>query len=216
MKKQKTWIVWIGAAALIVLVSRVTRVTEIKEIAPVPVQTVEEPTTVVVETTVNDEVDFVEQTHETIQPVEEVDEIPETSKSPEEDTEENYLSVPESRPIIVEAEEQTAVENMSLPDGETEDEPEPLTPLESQEEQETQEIGVEEVAAIEDSLSVGDYARGLSLLAKLPVETVDRFVALRKDGFTSEEQAEVKAILLASFEGEDLAWIMETYHKLQP
>ena len=78
------------------------------------------------------------------------------------------------------------------------------------------EISAESVDKIEDSLSVGDYAKGLSLLAQLPAETVDRFVELRKDGFTKEEQAEVKTILLASFEGEDLDWIVETYQKLQP
>lgn len=78
------------------------------------------------------------------------------------------------------------------------------------------EISAESVDQIEDSLSVGDYAKGLSLLAQLPAETVDRFVELRKDGFTKEEQAEVKMILLASFEGEDLNWIVETYQKLQP
>lgn len=78
------------------------------------------------------------------------------------------------------------------------------------------EISDESVDKIEDSLSVGDYAKGLSLLAQLPAETVDRFVELRKDGFTKEEQAEMKMILLASFEGEDLNWIVETYQKLQP
>lgn len=216
MKKQKTWMVWMGAAALIVLVSRAAQVTENKEIVPTPMQTVEEPARVVAETAGSDDVDFGEQAHETIQIIEDaVVEIPETTKSSEEDAEENHLIVPESRPIIAEAEEQIVAENASLPDGQG-SESEPLTPLESQEVQEMQEIGAEEVDAIEDSLSVGDYARGLSLLAKLPVETVDRFVALRKDGFTAEEQAEVKEILISSFEGDDLAWIVETYHKLQP
>lgn len=83
-------------------------------------------------------------------------------------------------------------------------------------ENEQQELSAETVDEIENALSVSDYAKGLSLLAQLPVETVDRFVEMRKDGFTAEEQAEVKSILLASYEGEDLAWIVETYHKLQP
>ena len=81
---------------------------------------------------------------------------------------------------------------------------------------ETEAISAEAVDEIEGSLSVGDYAKGLALLAKLPAETVDRFVELRKDGFTPEEQAEVKAILLESYEGEDLEWIVEIYHKLKP
>jgi type IV secretory pathway VirB10-like protein len=74
----------------------------------------------------------------------------------------------------------------------------------------------DEVDAMEEALSASDYARGLTLLAQLPVETVDRFVELRKDGFTAEEQAEIKTILLATYEGEDLDWIVEVYHKLQP
>ena len=77
-------------------------------------------------------------------------------------------------------------------------------------------ISEEAVDEIEGTLSVSDYAKGLALLAKLPAETVDRFVELRKDGFTPEEQAEVKSILLESYEGEDLEWIVEMYHKLQP
>lgn len=91
--------------------------------------------------------------------------------------------------------------------------------VETEDEQEAlvvEEMSAETVDQIEESLSVSDYAKGLALLAKLPVETVDRFVELRKDGFTAEEQAEVKAILLASYEGEDLEWIVEMYHKLQP
>jgi|GEM_PF-3270178 len=82
--------------------------------------------------------------------------------------------------------------------------------------EEIEAISAEAVDEIEGSLSVGDYAKGLALLAKLPAETVDRFVELRKDGFTPEEQAEVKAILLESYEGEDLEWIVEIYHKLKP
>jgi hypothetical protein len=221
MKKHKIWMGWLGLAALIVLVSRVTRVPDTKEIAPVPMQMVEEPKKNTEETIEQDGVDFGEQTQESTQTIEdEVVEVPEITKVPEEDAEENNLSDSESQPMIVEIEESTVVENVSLPDVEPEAEPEPeadaLMFLESQEEQEIQEIGAEEFDTIEDSLSAGDYAKGLSLLAQLPIETVDRFVELRKDGFTSEEQAEVKTILLASFEGEDLAWIVKTYKKLQP
>ena len=82
--------------------------------------------------------------------------------------------------------------------------------------QEEEGVTAETVKAIEGSLSAADYARGLSLLAQLPIETVDRFVELRKEGFTKEEQLEIKEILLASFEGEDLDWILATYHKLKP
>lgn len=91
-----------------------------------------------------------------------------------------------------------------------------MTENESDGKQEVESLTEDAVTEIEDSLSVQDYAKGLSLLAKLPVETVDRFVELRKDGFTVEEQAEVKAILLDSYEGEDLEWIVQMYHKLQP
>lgn len=84
-----------------------------------------------------------------------------------------------------------------------------------QEEDDAASLSEDAVTEMEDSLSVQDYAKGLSLLAKLPMETVDRFVELRKDGFTAEEQAEIKAILLESYQGEDLEWIVQMYHQVQ-
>ena len=107
-------------------------------------------------------------------------------------------------PVESEIEDQIALDPQRVEE-ETADHPETV-----------EAISEEAVDEIEGTLSVSDYAKGLTLLAKLPVETIDRFVELRKDGFTSEEQAEVKAILLESYEGEDLEWIVEIYHKLKP
>lgn len=222
MKKQKVWMVCVGAVALIVVASRLPQTIPGKVQIPSTMQNVEESIPADEEILVKDETHSEEQKQEPFQIVEEVDAIPEIIMQVEEDVAEGNLSNSESRPTHVEVEEPSAIEEVDLPAAEIVDESEAVTSIESQADQEDQvdqeiqEIGAEEVDEIEDSLSAGDYAKGLSLLAQLPIETVDRFVELRKDGFTREEQTEVKTILLASFEGEDLEWIVKTYKKLQP
>jgi len=207
-----------GVAALIVLVFGLGQIPESKETALVPVQTAVESTPHVSDELDSDEPDSDKQAHDALQIVEDVDGTLENSEPRVEDKEESNSSSSQSRPIKENVEGVVEVETVSLPEGEAgADRNEESSLVEkSQGEQEIQELGAEEVDTIEDSLSAGDYAKGLSLLAQLPIETVDRFVELRKDGFTVEEQAEVKAILQTSFEGEDLAWIVETYKKLKP
>ena len=220
MKKYR---IWMGVAALIVLVFGLGQISQSKETALVPVQTAVESTPHVSDELDSDEPDSDEldsdkQAHDALQIVEDVDGTLENSKPRVEDKEESNSSSSQSRPIKENVEGVVEVEIVSLPEGEAgADRNEESSLVEkSQGEQEIQELGAEEVDTIEDSLSVGDYSKGLSLLAQLPIETVDRFVELRKDGFTVEEQTEVKAILQTSFEGEDLAWIVETYKKLKP
>ncbi|BES66305.1 hypothetical protein SANA_27440 [Gottschalkiaceae bacterium SANA] len=214
----KTYRIWMGVAALIVLVFGLAQILETKEVALVPMQTVDEFTPLVSENAANDEPDSNEQAHAAIQIVEDVDATLENSKPWVEDQEESNSASFQSQPIEENVEAPVESETVILPESEADVEINAESSLveQSQGEQEIQELGAEEVDTIEDSLSAGDYAKGLSLLAQLPIETVDRFVELRKEGFTVEEQAEVKAILQTSFEGEDLAWIIETYKKLKP
>lgn len=229
MKRQTYIIIILGLAALAVIVSRCSR-------QQASEQQVEVPAAIVGEGIESGEENQATETSEATAPVK-------TEESGIRPVQE--LAEPESKDSqgesdpIVEGEEKIEAQAEQSTRPETIDEPRPVAATpdpspeievtkpeepetllvvenESEEERETESISSETVDEIEGSLSVSDYAKGLTLLSKLPVETVDRFVELRKDGFTAEEQAEVKAILLESYEGEDLEWIVKTYHKLRP
>ncbi len=223
MKRQTIIMGILGLAALSVIFSRCSREGQIRLLGETPSVIMEEPMTEETEIQEPEAVETVTPEERPAQP-EEVD-VQEAPAEPdsvceEEGREETEPVVPTRQETIEEAAavEETRPEipvepeiaDQIVPDSQPVEE-------EATEEPETVEaISEEAVDEIEGALSVSDYAKGLTLLAKLPVETVDRFVELRKDGFTPEEQAEVKTILLESYEGEDLEWIVEIYHKLKP
>jgi len=224
MKRQTIIMGTLGLAALAVIFSRCSREDQIELQRETPAVITEEMVTEAAEIQELEAVETVapeedsEQTKEAV----EMQELPADQDSLcEEEGTEPAESVVHTRPETIE--ETSVVEETRT---EIPVEPE-VTDSKATEPQAVQEetadqpevivaISEEVVDEIEGALSVSDYAKGLTLLAKLPVETVDRFVELRRDGFTPEEQAEVKAILLESYEGEDLEWIVEIYHKLKP
>lgn len=224
MKRQTLIMGILGLAALTVIFSRCSREDQIELQRETPAVIMEENVAEAAEIQGPEAVETVapEEDSEQTKEAAEIQELPADQDS---DCEEEGTAVAES---VVHTRPETIAETSAM------EETRPEIPVESeiadpialdpQRVEEETAVQPEEIAAISEeavdeiagALSVSDYAKGLTLLAKLPVETVDRFVELRKDGFTPEEQAEVKAILLEAYEGEDLEWIVAMYHKLQP
>lgn len=224
MKRQTIIRGILGLAALTVIFSRCSREDQIELQRETPALIMEENVTEAAEIQELEAVETVkpEEDTEQIKEETEVQELPadQDSGCKEEGAETAETVVP-TRPEMIKEAPVVEEKNPEVPVESEIADPTALDPQRVEEETadhpETVEVISEEaVDEIEGTLSVSDYAKGLTLLAKLPAETVDRFVELRKDGFTPEEQAEVKAILLESYEGEDLEWIVEMYHKLQP